>query len=190
MPARLSAKPDFLPSPRLLLALGGGTSPVEQLKLRAKLQDRKHLIKLQKQARQDRAELTKETEWLAQHFDQPPPDDFQTDELAQCAVEAKDKTRTTAEQFAPVIEALNRLLASDDALEPEIQQLVREGLDLLEGWLGFYSGLQEMLARQVAERRPAGEPLRARPVTGDVDHAALSREFMARFPRIRAALAK
>ena len=32
--------------------------------------------------------------------------------------------------------------------------------------------------------------LRARPVEGEVDHAALSREFMARFPKIRAALAK
>ncbi len=32
--------------------------------------------------------------------------------------------------------------------------------------------------------------LRARPVKGEIDHAALSREFMARFPKIRAALAK
>jgi hypothetical protein len=32
--------------------------------------------------------------------------------------------------------------------------------------------------------------MRARPVKGEIDHAALSREFMARFPKIRAALAK
>lgn len=30
----------------------------------------------------------------------------------------------------------------------------------------------------------------ARPVAGEIDHEALSREFMARFPKIRAALAK
>ena len=36
-----------------------------------------------------------------------------------------------------------------------------------------------------------GEPiLRARPVAGAVDHEALSREHMARYPKIRAALAK
>jgi hypothetical protein len=32
--------------------------------------------------------------------------------------------------------------------------------------------------------------MRARPAEGEIDHAALSREFMARFPKIRAALAK
>jgi hypothetical protein len=30
----------------------------------------------------------------------------------------------------------------------------------------------------------------ARPMTGKIDHAALSREHMARYPKIRAALAK
>ena len=40
-------------------------------------------------------------------------------------------------------------------------------------------------------RQPAeGEVLRARPLEGEDDHKALSREFMARFPKIRAALAK
>ena len=42
-----------------------------------------------------------------------------------------------------------------------------------------------------APRQPAAnEVLRARPVKGKIDHAALSREFIARFPKIRAALAK
>ena len=40
-------------------------------------------------------------------------------------------------------------------------------------------------------RRPAAkEVLRARPGAGKIDHGALSREFIARFPKIRAALAK
>lgn len=40
-------------------------------------------------------------------------------------------------------------------------------------------------------RQPAAdEVLRARPVKGEIDHKALSREFMARYPKIRAALAK
>jgi hypothetical protein len=40
------------------------------------------------------------------------------------------------------------------------------------------------------EQKRDKKVLRARPVKGPVDHAALSREFMARFPKIRAALAK
>ena len=47
-----------------------------------------------------------------------------------------------------------------------------------------------MLARQATEWRISHEVLRARPVEGDIDQEALSREFMARFPKIRAALAK
>jgi hypothetical protein len=44
--------------------------------------------------------------------------------------------------------------------------------------------------------KPATKPhaekkaLRAKPVKGEVDHEALTREFMARFPKLRAALAK
>ena len=44
--------------------------------------------------------------------------------------------------------------------------------------------------------KPATKPrgkakvLRAKPIKGEVDHEALSREFMARFPKLRAALAK
>ena len=45
--------------------------------------------------------------------------------------------------------------------------------------------------------KPAAKPhpdekkiLRARPVKGEIDYAELSREHMARYPKIRAALAK
>jgi len=41
-------------------------------------------------------------------------------------------------------------------------------------------------AKDVASRKI----LRARSVRGEVDHEALSREFIARFPKLRAALAK
>jgi hypothetical protein len=46
-------------------------------------------------------------------------------------------------------------------------------------------------AKPAAKKRPDEKKiLRARPVKGEIDHAALSREFIARFPKIRAALAK
>jgi hypothetical protein len=51
---------------------------------------------------------------------------------------------------------------------------------------------REKGAAKPAAKQPADEKkiLRARPVAGEIDHAALSREFIARFPKIRAALAK
>ena len=46
-------------------------------------------------------------------------------------------------------------------------------------------------AKPAAKKRPDEKKiLRARPVKGEIDHVALSREFIARFPKIRAALAK
>ena len=46
-------------------------------------------------------------------------------------------------------------------------------------------------AKQAAKQRTDDKKiLRARPVKGEIVHAALSGEFIARFPKIRAALAK
>ena len=46
-------------------------------------------------------------------------------------------------------------------------------------------------AKPAGKQRPDEKKiLRARPVKGEIDHVALSREFIARFPKIRAALAK
>ena len=44
------------------------------------------------------------------------------------------------------------------------------------------------LRREKKEKRE--EILRARPVSGEIDYPELSREHMARYPKIRAALAK
>jgi hypothetical protein len=44
--------------------------------------------------------------------------------------------------------------------------------------------------KQPETKQAKDKPLRARPIKGEVDHEALSREFMARFPKLRAALAK
>jgi hypothetical protein len=50
---------------------------------------------------------------------------------------------------------------------------------------------REKPPKKSAPRQPAAdEVLRARPARGKIDHAELSRKFMVRFPKIRAALAK
>jgi hypothetical protein len=49
----------------------------------------------------------------------------------------------------------------------------------------------ETSAKPAAKQRPDEKKiLRARPVKGEIDYAELSREHMARYPKIRAALAK
>ena len=54
----------------------------------------------------------------------------------------------------------------------------------------------DTIDRDTAPKKPATKPrepkkvLRAKPLKGEVDHGALTREFMARFPRILAALAR
>lgn len=54
----------------------------------------------------------------------------------------------------------------------------------------------DTIDRNEASAKPKVKPgrkekvLRAKRVEGEVDHEALSREFMARFPKLRAALAK
>jgi hypothetical protein len=44
--------------------------------------------------------------------------------------------------------------------------------------------------KPATKQRAEKKVLRAKPVKGEVDHEALTREFMARFPKLRAALAK
>ena len=45
-------------------------------------------------------------------------------------------------------------------------------------------------AKPEAERSDGKKPLRARPAKGKVDYAELSREHIARYPKIRARLAE
>jgi len=66
----------------------------------------------------------------------------------------------------------------------------RESIEVAEAWLTLYRELQGVLLKLAAERRPAHAVLRARPLEGEIDYAELSREHMARYPKIRAALAK
>jgi hypothetical protein len=57
-------------------------------------------------------------------------------------------------------------------------------------WLTRFRSIDKGFLKLAAQRRDeAVDVLRAQPVAGEVDHAELSREFMARFPKIRAALA-
>jgi hypothetical protein len=157
----------------------------------SRLRGRIELGRLREEIENDLAELKGAAAWLAEHSEQPAPDDLDPDWLARAVKGAQEKERQVAAHLGPVIAALKGALeAPDDKFEADVQQLLRDGLEVLEGWLAFYQGFCTMLARQAAERCTSRKVLHARPVEGDIDHGALSREFMTRFPKIRAALAK
>jgi len=163
----------------------------ESRQLERRLRDRIELERLRKETDNDLTQLKVAAAWLAEHFEQPARDDLDPDWLAEAAKKAREKERQAAACFRPVLAALKGALEPpDDKFEADVQQLLRDGIEVLEGWLAFYQGFYTMLARQATERCTSRKVLHARPVKSQIDHEALSREFMARFPKLRAALAK
>jgi hypothetical protein len=111
--------------------------------------------------------------------------------LVRLAETVRQAERGAAEQLYPWMEALRERLLPRSERAQEAQEYLRQLHYFAVAWLATYQELRERLLKLASERRIAvGEVLRARPVEGDIDHDALSREFMARFPKIRAALAK
>jgi hypothetical protein len=110
-------------------------------------------------------------------------------EISRVASMIGEWGRAAAEKLLPLIEAVQEKLATKD-MSPEIRRMREQSIAIAEAWLALYRELHAKLLRLAAERRPAGEVLRAKPVQGEVDYAELSREHIARYPKIRAALAE
>ena len=142
----------------------------------------------QERARQALEDRHRELDGLYQRAIAP---DCEWHDIAQVASMVGEWGHVAAEKLRPQIDELQRKLAAPAGLmPPEVRQARRESIEVAEAWLTLYRELQEKLQKLVAARRPPNAILRARPVEGEIDHEALSREFMARFPNIRAALAK
>jgi hypothetical protein len=111
--------------------------------------------------------------------------------LIQWTAALLEKQRAALERFHPMIEGLQRRAADYAARpDPELLELCRATIDLVLGWVTPYQVLSGKLLMLASERRPANEVLRARPIEGEIDHAKLTREIMARFPNILSELAK
>jgi hypothetical protein len=84
-----------------------------------------------------------------------------------------------------------RLSGTDAGRDAAIRHAAEEMLAVLGSWMALFQDLHDKLLILADQRRVAsGEILRARLVTGDIDYERLTREIMARFPKILAALAK
>jgi hypothetical protein len=117
--------------------------------------------------------------------------DSSWEEITQIASMIGEWGRAAAEKLYPQIDALQQKLAAPgNDIPSEVRQARQESVKVAESWLALYRDLRNKLLRLAAARRPVDVVLRARPVEGEIDHTALSREFMERFPTIRAGLAE
>jgi hypothetical protein len=114
------------------------------------------------------------------------------DWLVQAAEIVRRKELAQREEIWPGIETLKQKLAAQRGPhDGERRELIEESIAVGEAWLSFPPTLHRKLMQLAAERRAAAEEIRrTRPIGGDVDYAELSREHIARYPKIRAALAK
>jgi hypothetical protein len=181
MPDILDVSRYDLPTGALLNAVALDSAPGGRAQLLAQLRDR---------IEKSRAE---QEEWRGRFdslYAEAVRRNFSSPFLIQWAAALFERGRAASERLYPVIEALQHKSASD-TLDMESLELFEEVIHLAVDWITPYSSLSGKLLDLASKRRfGAGEVLRARPVEGDIDHDALSREFMARFPKIRAALAK
>jgi len=75
--------------------------------------------------------------------------------------------------------------------DPEAYALVQQAVSIVTSYVSGYPELRDQRIPLDARQRVAATAvLRARPVEGDVDHQALTREIIKRFPKILAALAE
>jgi hypothetical protein len=179
----LDVSQDFLPDPKLIDALLSNDRLVQSPVL---------LARLRKQQVEARSAFEKQSENLNQLYEEIEHGEYDPGYLAQMAEVVREKERAQAERLRPGMEALQQKLAIQGLqLDPEIQEYFQESLDIAVGWLELYRTLRERLLTLASERRGSrSEILRARPLEGDIDHETLTREIVARFPKILAALAK
>jgi hypothetical protein len=187
LPGAVAFQRDLQPAPSLSTALGTSKGPIDREDLLKKLRDRSELAKFREQVKEDREEQAE----TAALIGQPVPEGFDANWLTSRASNLREKEREFAETLRPVIRTLKSMLESGQAMEPEVEQLVRDSVEILEAYAPLYHDLSNWFMKLAAQRRAAsGEILRARPGKGKIDYAELSREHIARYPKIRARLAE
>jgi hypothetical protein len=183
MPDDVELPSDFLPGSALIDALCAETGPAERPG---------RLAQLRLQVKKGHTFLREQADNLDQLYEEIAQGNADAEYLDRMAEVVLEKRRAAAEKLSPGVETLRQKLAArGDRLDPEIRQPFEESVDIALGWLALYDDLCRRLFKLASERRiTTGGVLRARRVKGEIDHEALSREFIARFPKIRAALAK
>jgi acyl carrier protein phosphodiesterase len=176
MPEVIDFSPDFV-NPALLGRLRADISVAEKADA---------LARLAQLAEGNRRGLEKHTREFREMYEEACRR-LPVEGLAMLADRIGEGEAGARELLYPWMDALRQTMSvpSDEG-----RRYIRELLEISEAWLTLYRETRDKLLQLAAERRPADRILRARPVKGDIDHEALSREFIERFPKIRAALAE
>lgn len=113
-------------------------------------------------------------------------------EEAKRIISSREEEGAAATILIPRVQSLQRYLTDtspDD--DPEAHQLLQKAVNTAIGYIAGYQNVRDQLILFDAERQAAAKEIRyARPVVGEIDYAELSREHIARYPKIRAALAE
>lgn len=114
-----------------------------------------------------------------------------TDWIKKFSHDIREVDASTREEVCPILENLKDIVRRRSD-QDEVRKLVEEAIKSLDQTLGLLRNLREAAARAAIEGNAAQDKkvLRARPVKGEVDWAELSREHIARYPKIRARLAE
>ncbi len=118
--------------------------------------------------------------------------DFSAPFLMRWSAALLERERAALERLYPFLEDIQRQrIALGEGADPEILAIYQEILDFIFGWVAPYQKLSgQLLDLAAARRSEAVKVLHAKPVEGEIDYEALTREIIARFPKILAALAK
>ena len=113
-------------------------------------------------------------------------------EAEQGMVAIRDREAAAVEVLYPRILSLQGYLTDTTwSNDRAAHELLQEAINVAVGYMSGYQNVRDrMLRPQADQQSTTGKVLRARPVKGEIDYAELSREHMARYPKIRAALAK
>jgi hypothetical protein len=124
-------------------------------------------------------------------YDEARTSDWNAPFLMQWAAALLEKQRAALELFHPIIKEFQHRAADYAACpDAELLELCLATIALVLGWITPYQTLCGALLELAAKRQSTVVVLRARPAAGETNYAELSREHMAIYPKIRAALAE
>ena len=117
--------------------------------------------------------------------------DFSAPSLMRWSAALLERQRAALERLYPFLEDIQRQLTALKQADPELLKLYQEIIDFIFGWVTPYQKLSgQLLDLALVRRSERSRPLRAKPVAAGIDYAELTRDTMAKFPKILAALAK
>jgi hypothetical protein len=126
----------------------------------------------------------------AEQYGRSERSDQTPEEILALARRFRGVEMASREELNPAIEALEMDLASQKP-DTEIYQLISDSIAAGKGCLSEVRSLQDKLTKLAEVRTHAlTRNLQALAVNGEVDWAELSREHIARYPKIRARLAE